>query len=106
MPFLSQLFMGLFGGAVTWLLGAFTAKVAVRVAGAATMLALATGLFAAFNLVVGPWVGMVFDTQYGQFLGLLFPPIAGTVLTSLMGLFLGVKVYQLQQRVAAMVGSV
>lgn len=106
MPFLAQLFTGLFGGLVTWLLGTFTAKVAVRVAAAAAMLFLATGLFTAFNLLISPWIGQLFNTQYGQFLGLIFPPVAGTVITGLMGLFLAVKVYHLQQRAVAITASV
>lgn len=36
-----------------------------------------------FTAMIGPWMLAVFTTSYGALLGLLFPPIAGTVIASL-----------------------
>ena len=36
--------------------------------------------------MIGPWLLAVFNTAYGAFLGLLFPPIAGSIAVG-MGLY-------------------
>jgi hypothetical protein len=98
MPLFAQFFGALFSALGGFLLKIFIARVAVRIAAVTLMMTLATGLFATFNVLISPWIAMVFNTQYGQFLGLLFPPISGTVLTALMTFWLAVNTYRLQQR--------
>lgn len=83
MPVLAQLFVSLFGGLASSLVAIGTKKVAtVAYAVVAFGVALAA-LMAAFNLLVAPLVQAMFTTQYGQFLGLAFPPMAGTCLAAI-----------------------
>jgi hypothetical protein len=37
-----------------------------------------------FATMIGPWFAAIISTSYGYLLGLLFPPIAGSVIASLM----------------------
>jgi hypothetical protein len=73
----------LFGGLASFLAQMWAKKVVVAgLAVAAFALAL-TALLAVFNQLVAPLVQAMFTTQYGQFLGLAFPPISGTCMTSI-----------------------
>ena len=36
-----------------------------------------------FSTMIYPWMQGIFNTAYGALLGLLFPPVAGTVMASL-----------------------
>jgi len=65
------------------LLAMFGAKYAVRLAALTALAALYAAGLVAFSALISPWIGAVFNTQYGQLLGLLFPPVAGTVLAAL-----------------------
>jgi hypothetical protein len=49
-----------------------------------------------FNNVVSPLVGQMFSTQYGQFLGLAFPPIAGTCMTGIAATWGACALYKLK----------
>lgn len=83
MPVLAQLFINLFGGLVSALVATGTKKVAT-VALAVTAFGLAlTALMTGFNLLVTPFVAAMFATQYGQFIGLAFPPISGTCIAGM-----------------------
>lgn len=83
MPLLGKLLAGI----LTSIFGIFGALVgaqyAVRLAGVASVAALYVASVALFSATIGPWIGSLFNTQYGQLLGLLFPPAAGTVLAAL-----------------------
>lgn len=98
MPLFAQFFGALFTALGGFLLKLFVARVAVRVAAVTLMCSLAAGLLATFNMMIAPWISLVFNHEYGQWLGLLFPPISGTIITALMGFWLAVKTYQIQQR--------
>ena len=74
----------------------FIARVAVRIAAVAAITALGAVLMALFNSVVAPMVAQMFSTQYGQFLGLAFPPVAGTVIAGITAVWLGCTTYKLQ----------
>lgn len=37
-----------------------------------------------FTALIGPWFAAIISTSYGFLLGLLFPPVAGTVVVGLM----------------------
>lgn len=83
MPLLGNLLASLFGGIAAFLVEALTKKV-VTVAVAVAAFALALGvLMVGFNAVASPLVAALFSTQYGQFLGLAFPPMAGTCIASI-----------------------
>ena len=84
MPLLALLLKSILGAAFSFAVAAFGARLAAKVAGAAALVALYAGGVVAFSTVVAPLFGYVFNTQYGQLLGLLFPPVAGTVLAGLV----------------------
>lgn len=98
MPLFAQFFGALFTALGGFLLKLFVARVAIRVAAVAAVMALGASMFTAFNMAVAPLVAMVFSHPYGQFLGLLFPPIAGTIITALLAAWASVKTYQVQRR--------
>lgn len=85
MPLLAKLLAAL-GGSIFGLIAAVTgAKLATRLIAVATLAALYISCVVYFTTVIGPWIGTVFASQYGQLLGLLFPPISGSVIASLAG---------------------
>jgi hypothetical protein len=98
MPLLAQLLASLFGATTALLLKLLSARLALRVGGVLAVAALGTALVVAFNLFVTPLVGGLFSTQYGQLLGLVFPPISGTILTGLLVFWAACLVYRLQVR--------
>ena len=51
-----------------------------------------------FNAMVSPLVASMFSTQYGQFLGLAFPPVAGTCLATITATWVGCSTYKLRER--------
>jgi len=96
MPLLGQAIAALFTALSGFLLKLFVARVAIRVTAVAAIASLGTALMVSFNSFVAPIVGGLFATQYGQLLGLVFPPFAGTVLFGLVALWSACAVYKLQ----------
>jgi hypothetical protein len=96
MPVLAQLFVSLFGGLASSLVAMGTKKVAtVAAAVVAFGLALAA-LMGVFNALVAPMVQAMFSTQYGQFLGLAFPPISGTCMAGIATCWGACALYKLK----------
>lgn len=96
MPLLAKFIELLFTSFATFLSRLFAARLALRVAAVGTIIVLGTTLMVAFNAFVAPLVAQLFATQYGQLLGLAFPPISGTVMTGIMGLWVACTTYRLQ----------
>lgn len=94
MPLLAALIKACFGTVFGFLAAMLGAQTAVRVAAVASIGALYIASVTAFSLVIAPWIGSVFSTQYGQLLGLLFPPVAGTVIAALYTYYMGVVTYR------------
>lgn len=96
MPLLAKLVALLFGG-IGSLIGLFWAKKisvsVIAVAAFATSLAV---LMAVFNGLVSPLIQQMFSTSLGQFIGLAFPPIAGTCLASLATCWGACALYKLK----------
>lgn len=83
MPLFASLFSAV-GGAIFSLIAALVgAKSAIKVIAVITIASMYVGTVVLFSGVISPWIGAVFTTQYGQLLGLLFPPVAGTIIASL-----------------------
>lgn len=99
MPLFAALFGAFFQAFAVFLAKLFAARLAMRLIGVGVLITLSTGLVATFNQFISPLVAAIFSTSYGQFLGLAFPPIAGTVLTGLLALWLAVFTYRLKVRV-------
>lgn len=96
MPVLGTLFTFLFGGIAAFFVEFLTKKVVVvglAVAGCALAL---VALMLVFNNVVAPLVAQMFSTQYGQFLGLAFPPIAGTCMAGIASTWGACALYKLK----------
>lgn len=83
--------MPLFAAFFSTVIGAFASFFAAMASKKITVLLLATSaitvcsvaLMVAFNVAVSPLVAAMFSTQFGQFLGLAFPPISGTCMASI-----------------------
>lgn len=96
MPIFAALFQSFFVALGTFLTRLFAAKIAIRVLAVAAITALGTGLVVLFNSTVAPLVAAAFSTQYGQFLGLAFPPVAGTCLAAIATVWVACTTYKLQ----------
>lgn len=96
MPLLGTLLGSLFGGLASWLAQLWAKKIVVAgLAVAAFALAL-VALMAVFNSLVSPLIGAMFSTQYGQFMGLAFPPIAGSCMASIATCWGACALYKLK----------
>lgn len=105
MPLLAAWIGSLFGAIATWLVKFVTQRVVIKGVYIATVVALTVALMAAFNGWIAPLVGQLFATQYGQFIGLAFPPISGPITTSYFTAILAVQLYKLRMRAAAVAAS-
>jgi hypothetical protein len=83
MPLLGALLATLFGGVASFLVAIFAKKFAVAAAAVAALAVATVALMAAFRSLVAPLVANAFNTQYGQFIGLAFPPAAGNCLATI-----------------------
>lgn len=83
MPILGALFVSLFGSLAGVMAAVFGRKLAVAAAAVASLAVLYGALMVAFNTIVQPIVAGMFATQWGQALGLAFPPAAGNCLAAL-----------------------
>lgn len=88
--------MSLFGGIASLMAAMWAKKISVSVLAVAGFALALTALMATFNMLVSPLVGALFSTQYGQFLGLAFPPVAGTCLFSLSSCWGACALYKLK----------
>lgn len=105
MPIFAAFFGALFSALGVFLAKLFAAKLAIRLAAVAVLVALATGLVNTFNGYISPLLHMLFNTSYGQFIGLAFPPISGTIITLYMSAVLAVGTYKLQARAVSLTGN-
>ena len=83
MPIFAALFksVGLWiGGLIISVIGV---KAAIRLTAVATLAAIYISCVVYYSAMILPWLAGIFVTAYGALLGLLFPPVAGTVLASL-----------------------
>lgn len=92
MPLLASLLAGIAGKFFALFVAAFGAVWGVRIAAA---VALATGYIACvlyWSSMIIPWLTSILSTQWGYLLGLLFPPVSGTVLAGLVAFWTCVAV--------------
>lgn len=64
-----------------------SAKLSVRIAAAGIMAAAYVACVVGFTVFIAPLVASMFQTSYGQVIGLAFPPISGTVLGGIVTLW-------------------
>ena len=83
MPLLAT-FLGSIGtGIYALMLSMFGAKIAARLAAVLALATIYISCVALFMGLITPWLGALFSSTYGQLLGLLFPPVAGSVVAGL-----------------------
>lgn len=98
MPLLAGWIGSLFSALGLFLAKLFLARLAIKIAGVAAITAITGGLMFVFNAQVAPLVAGPFSTSYGQLLGLLFPPVAGTCIAAMTTIWLACSSYQLQRQ--------
>ncbi|MGE6211683.1 hypothetical protein [Comamonas aquatica] len=81
---LAALFLGSIGQIlyrfIVYLVGA---QHAARVAAVLALASIYIACVSYFSSMIVPWLQGIFSSAYGSLLGLLFPPVSGTVLASL-----------------------
>lgn len=96
MPLFAAFFSTVIGAFASFFAAAASKKVTVMVLATAAITLVSAALLAAFNLAVTPLVEAMFSTQYGQFLGLAFPPISGTCMVSIGAMWAACAAYKLK----------
>lgn len=87
MPLLATLLQALIGNATALWLAVRSAEQAVRLTAVGLLAAAYVACVAFWTTIVDPLIGALFSTVYGQLLGLAFPPLSGTVIAGLVGLW-------------------
>jgi hypothetical protein len=98
MPILGGLLVTLFSAFASFFATFLTRKIAVAGAAVASLGTITLALLAVFNTQVAPLAAAVFSTQYGQFIGLAFPPMAGTCMASIGVVWSACTLYAWQRR--------
>lgn len=105
MPLLAALWSALVGGIASFIAQLWAKKVAVVGLAVAAFATAFAALMVVFNELVVPLCAAMFSTQYGQFMGLAFPPIAGTCLVSLGSCWGACALYKLKMQSIKMSAS-
>lgn len=84
MKLLGNLTKGLWEKFFDLLAGFLGVKYATRITAITALATIYISCVIVFTTMIGPWLAALFTTAYGALLGLLFPPIAGTIVASLM----------------------
>lgn len=98
MPLLAAFLSTMFTAIGGFMLRIFLVRTSLRAVGVAGVLSLWAALLAAFNGFISPLLAQAFSTQYGQFIGLAFPPVAGSCITTIVGAAGAVQAYRLKRR--------
>jgi hypothetical protein len=83
MPILAGLMLAAFKGIYGLTLALFGAAWAVRITAVTILAGLYVACAITFSVMILPWLAVWAGTQFGILLGLLFPPVAGTLIASL-----------------------
>lgn len=96
MPLLAQLLTSLFGSFIAGLTKDLSRKATTLVVATGSFAVAAVTLMAAFRLVVKPLALAMFSTQYGQVIGLAFPPVAGSCIAAITACWIACAAYKMQ----------
>jgi len=102
MPLLAALLAGFFPALTAFLIRLFAAKLVMLTVGLGILVSLSVSFVSFFNNTISPLVAQAFNTQYGQFLGLAFPPVAGTCIATILAAVTFVGAYKLKVRYVKM----
>ena len=105
MPILAGLITSLFGGIASLFALWWGKKIAVTVIAVAAFATALVALMATFNMLVSPLIAVMFSSTYGQFIGLAFPPMAGTCLAALGACWSACALYKLKIQAIRMSAS-
>lgn len=105
MPLLGALLSSLAGGIASLFALIWAKKISVTAIAVIAFAAALTALMATFNLLVTPLIQEMFSTSLGQFIGLAFPPLAGTCLASLGTCWGACALYKLKVQAVKMSAS-
>lgn len=98
MPALGALMLGLLAPLYQLILALAAKAWGIKLAALTALAAAYVATVAIFSAVLAPWWIAISQTGFGLLLGLLFPPVAGTVLGSLVTLWGAVLGWRLAQR--------
>ena len=96
MPILATFIGALLSSLASFFVRFFAIKTATAIAAVTALSGLAVGLVLTFNSIVSPLVQQAFSTQYGQLLGLAFPPVAGTCIAAIAAAWAACGLYKWQ----------
>ncbi|WP_143889407.1 hypothetical protein [Tepidimonas alkaliphilus] len=105
MPLFAALVQGLFGKLFAFLAAYVGRQWAMRIAVAMSVATGYVALVAAFNAFVSPLLSKLFATSWGHVLGLAFPPISGTVIAGLVGLWIAKVSFEYSLHLAGIMGK-
>ena len=87
MPVFAALVQGLMANAMALWLAVKSAQQAVRLTAISILAAAYVACALFYTLFIDPLIGALFSTAWGMLLGLAFPPISGTVIAGIVGLW-------------------
>lgn len=87
MPLLAVLVKALFGNLSAWLTLLYSTRLSLQFTAVLIFAAAYIACVAAYTDFIFPVIAALFSTQWGQFLGLAFPPMAGSVLAGVVSLW-------------------
>lgn len=93
MPIFAALFSGVMASFASFLVQFVGRKMAVITAALAALALTSGALLITFNAIVSPLVAQAFNTEVGQFLGLAFPPVAGTCMAAMASCWAACTLY-------------
>lgn len=105
MPLLAGLITSLFGGVASLIALLWAKKIGVTIIAVAAFASALLALMAVFNGLVSPLLADMFSTSLGQFIGLAFPPIAGTCLAAISTCWGACALYKLKVQAIKMSAS-
>jgi uncharacterized protein (DUF697 family) len=98
MPILAGLLVSLFSSLASLFALQLTKKTAFGLAAVTTLGTLYGALVVTMNAAVSPLLSALFSTSYGQFIGLAFPPMAGTCLGIIASVWSACTLYSWQKK--------
>lgn len=87
MPLLATLIKSLFGNMYAMMLLLQSTRDGIRLMAIGILAAAYIACASFFTLFIAPLLLKLFTSSYGQVLGLAFPPISGTVIAGIIGLW-------------------
>lgn len=98
MPLMAGLLVTLFQAVTTFLAIRMATRTAFLLAAVGILWGLYGTMVTTMNTLVAPLATAIFSTSYGQFVGLLFPPIAGTCVAAITAAWAACTMYAYQKK--------